>query len=467
MGDKLLEQVLIGRNAPPRQKSIDPNAEHFPFSAQSLTGGDLVLTNAHLEQRRLAAVPRGVAVAAPIHVATAFGSEIWDVEGRRYIDFAGGIAVLNVGHRHPRVMERVRAQLENYTHTAFQVMAYEPYIALSERLNALAPFSDIAKTLLVTTGAEAAENAVKIARAATGRSAIIAFSGGFHGRTMMTMAMTGKVSPYKRGFGPMPADVYHLPFPVAHYGVSVDDSLRALDLLFAADVDPNRVAAIMIEPVQGEGGVHQAPDELLSALRTRCDQHGILLIADEVQTGFARTGKMFAIEHSGVEPDLVAIAKSLAGGFPLAGVIGRARIMDAVEPGGLGGTYAGSPIACAAAHAVLDIIADEELCARALELGRKIKEKLAVFKEDRDLIPIGNIRGLGAMIAFDCLAAPDGSAASGGAAKNLVSRAREQGLIILSCGVFGEAIRLLMPLTSTPEVVDEGLELLRLALRRG
>ena len=283
---------------------------------------------ADLLTRRLVAVPRGVSTATAIFAARAENAELWDVEGNRYVDFAGGIAVLNTGHRHPKVLAAVRDQLDAYTHTAFQVVAYEPYIALAERLNALAPFDGPAKTILFTTGAEAVENAVKIARAATGRSAVIAFAGGFHGRTMLTMAMTGKVAPYKRLFGPLPAEVFHAPFPVEQYGVSVEDSLKALEFLFRADVEPERVAAIVIEPIQGEGGFQPAPPELLRALRDLCDRHGILLISDEVQAGFARTGKMFGIEHSGVQPDLITVAKSLAGGFPLSGVIGKAAIME-------------------------------------------------------------------------------------------------------------------------------------------
>ena len=272
-------------------------------------------SNAELLDRRSRAVPRGVGHATPVYAARAENAEVWDAEGKRYIDFAGGIAVLNTGHRHPKVMAAVQAQLERYTHTAFQVMAYEPYIALAERLNKLAPFKGPAKTILFTTGAEAVENAIKIARAATGRPGVIAFTGAFHGRTLLTMGLTGKVLPYKKGFGPFPSDLYHVPFPIEHHGVSVADSLKAINFLFKADIEPARVAAIVIEPVQGEGGFYVAPKELLVELRKLCDAHGILLISDEVQAGFARTGKMFGIEHSGVQPDLIAIAKSLAGGF--------------------------------------------------------------------------------------------------------------------------------------------------------
>lgn len=422
-------------------------------------------SNAELLARRQAAVPRGVSTAAPIFAARAENAELWDVEGRRYIDFAGGIAVLNTGHRHPRVLAAVREQLEAYTHTAFQVVAYEPYLALAERLNALAPVEGAARTILFTTGAEAVENAVKIARAHTGRSGVIAFTGGFHGRTMLTMAMTGKVSPYKRLFGPLPAEVYHAPFPIPHYGVGVEDSLRALDFIFRADIEPARVAAIVVEPVQGEGGFQPAPAELLRALRAICDEHGILLIADEVQTGFARTGRMFGIEHSGVKPDLVTVAKSLAGGFPLSGVIGRAAVMDAAEPGGLGGTYAGPPVACAAALAVLDVIADERLTDRADTQGEHIRRRLIAMSQRNGLVPIANIRGPGAMIGFDVVR-PGGGDPDGAEAKAVTTRALRKGLILLSCGVFGETVRLLAPLTTPETVLDEGLDILEAALER-
>ena len=421
--------------------------------------------NADLLTRRLAAVPRGVSTATAIFAARAENAELWDVEGNRYVDFAGGIAVLNTGHRHPKVLAAVRDQLDAYTHTAFQVVAYEPYIALAERLNSLAPFDGPAKTILFTTGAEAVENAVKIARAATGRSAVIAFTGGFHGRTMLTMAMTGKVAPYKRLFGPLPAEVFHAPFPVEQYGVSVEDSLKALEFLFRADVEPERVAAIVIEPIQGEGGFQPAPPELLRALRDLCDRHGILLISDEVQAGFARTGKMFGIEHSGVQPDLITVAKSLAGGFPLSGVIGKAAIMDAAEPGGLGGTYAGPPIACAAALAVLDVIAEEKLMERADAQGARMRGRLEAMSQRNDLVPIANIRGPGAMIGFDILRARGGES-DGAEAKAVTVRALSKGLILLSCGVYGETIRLLAPLTASDVILDEGLDILEAALER-
>lgn len=422
------------------------------------------MTNADLAARRARAVPRGVASATPVYAARAENAELWDEDGRRYVDFAGGIGVLNVGHRHPRVLAAVHDQLDRYTHTAFQVAAYEPYIRLAERLNALAPVEGDAKTILFTTGAEATENAVKIARAATGRPGVIAFAGGFHGRTLLSTAMTGKVSPYKKGLGPFPAEIYHLPYPSETTGVTVADTLKALAFLFAADIEPERIAAFIIEPVQGEGGFHVAPPELFEALAELRERHGILIIADEVQSGFARTGRMFAVEHSGVKPDLVTVAKSLAGGFPLSGVIGRAQIMDVIEPGGLGGTYGGSPIGCAAAHAVLDIIEEEGLVERADAIGAHIRARVTDYAGRNDLVRISGLRGLGAMIAFDVVdadAAPDGAEA-----KRVCARALAEGLIILSCGQHGQAIRFLAPLTASDAVIDEGLDALGRALAR-
>ena len=423
-------------------------------------------TNSELFERRRAAVPSGVSHATNVFAARAQNAEIWDVEGRRYIDFGGGIGVLNSGHRHPAVVEAVKAQLDKCMHTAFQVVLYESYVTLAERLNKLAPISGPAKTMLVSTGAEACENAVKIARAATGRSAIIAFSGAFHGRTMMTMALTGKVAPYKQAFGPMPAEVYHIPFPVEHYGVSVKDSLRALDFLFKSDVAPGSVAAIIIEPVQGEGGFHVAPDELLLGLRKLCDTHGILLIADEVQSGFGRTGKMFAIEYSGVKPDMIAIAKSLAGGMPLAGVIGRAEVMDAVGPGGLGGTYAGNPLACAAALAVLDVFEREKLLDRSIAIGATIHSRLTGFAARSDLLSIAAIRGRGGMLAFDLVKQSGAHDPDADAAKRVTARALQHGLILLTCGVYANTIRILVPLTASDAIINEGLDLIEHALKR-
>ncbi|MGH6910651.1 MAG: 4-aminobutyrate--2-oxoglutarate transaminase [Phenylobacterium sp.] len=421
-----------------------------------------MVNTSDLAERRTAAVPRGVGSSTGVYAARAENCELWDVDGRRYIDFVGGIGVLNVGHRHPRVVEAVRRQLDLFTHTAFQVAPYESYVALAERLNALAPFSAPAKTVLFTTGAEATENAVKIARAATGRPAVIAFTGAFHGRTLLASAMTGKLNPYKRTFGPFPSEIYHIPFPTLSNGRSVEDSLRALDFLFSADVDPRQVAAIIIEPIQGEGGFNVAPAPLLQALRELCTEHGILLIADEVQSGFARTGRMFGIEHSGVSPDLVAIAKSMGGGLPLSGVIGRADIMDAVDPGGLGGTYGGSPLGCAAGLAVLDIIAEERLVDRANEIGARIRARLAQFERRNDLAAVSGIRGYGAMIGFDVGGRDQGP--DGAVAKRVCVRALQAGLILLTCGPHGETIRILAPLTVSDAILTEGLDALETAL---
>ena len=331
-------------------------------------------------ERRAKAVSRGISAGAPVIAARAENSEIWDVEGNRYIDFGGGIAVVNTGHRHPLVMKRVYEQLEAFTHTCAMVMPYAPFIEVCEKLNAVAPISGEKKSALVTTGAEAVENAIKFARAYTGRSDVIAFNGGFHGRTLLGMTLTGKVLPYKAKFGPMAPGVWHVPFPVAHKGVTVEDSMHAIEWLFKADVEPSRVAAIIIEPVQGEGGFYVAPKELMVRLRKLCDDHGILLIADEIQSGFGRTGKFFAMEHYGVEADLMTAAKSLAGGFPLAAVVGRAKIMDAPDPGGIGGTYAGNPVACAAALGVFDAFEQEGLLEKAEKQGKTIMERMKAIK---------------------------------------------------------------------------------------
>jgi 4-aminobutyrate aminotransferase/(S)-3-amino-2-methylpropionate transaminase len=421
-------------------------------------------TNADLLARRNAAVPRALGHATNAYAQRALNAEVWDVEGTRYVDFAGGIAVLNTGHCHPRIMAAAREQMERFTHTCVQVLAYEPYIELAERLNALAPFTGPARTIFFTTGAEAVENAVKIARVATGRGGIIAFSGAFHGRTIMTSALTGKTFPYKRGFGPFPPEIYHVPFPIEHHGITVADSLRALEYLFRSDIEPGRVAAIMIEPIQGEGGFYEAPPDLLQALRKICDEHGILLVSDEVQSGFGRTGKMFGIEHSGVEPDLVTVAKSLAGGFPLSGVIGRDMIMQAAEPGGLGGTYAGNPIACAAALAVLDVIEDEKLLSRADTIGARIKQRLHTIAQRNDTMPIGAIRGPGAMIGFEIFKGRGSTEPDADATKRVTSRALQEGLILLSCGIYANVIRILVPLTVQDDILEEGLGKLERAL---
>jgi 4-aminobutyrate aminotransferase/(S)-3-amino-2-methylpropionate transaminase len=415
-----------------------------------------------LSERIAAAIPRGVSVPIPILAHHASGAEIWDAEGRRYIDFGGGIAVLNVGHRHPRVMAAVQAQLEAFTHTCFGVTPYEPYIKLAERMNQIAPIRGPKKTIFLTTGAEAVENAVKIARHATGRSAIISFTGGFHGRTLMALALTGKINPYKAGFGPFPADTFHAPYPDAYRGGSPEKSLAAIEALFKSSIEPSRVAAIIIEPVQGEGGFNVAPFDFLRDLRTLCDRHGVVFIADEIQTGFGRTGRMFGVEHAGVEPDIITIAKSMAGGFPLSGVIGRAEIMDSVGPGGLGGTFAGSPVSCAAALAVLDVFRDEHVLERAERQGVMVRARLEVIRERFPVI--GDVRGLGAMLAIELVRDRVTREPAPELASRLAKDASERGLILLTAGIYSNVIRILAPLTASPELMDEGLTILEEAL---
>ena len=420
------------------------------------------MLNSDVNKRKDTAIARGVSMMTQIFADRAENSEIWDIEGNRYIDFAAGIAVVNTGHRHPKVIEAVKAQLDRFTHTCHQVMPYENYVGLAERLNAIVPGDFEKKTIFVTTGAEAVENAVKIARAATGRSGVIAFSGGFHGRTFMGMALTGKVVPYKKGFGSMPGDVFHAPFPIPMHGVTVEDSIAALDKLFKADVDPERVAAIILEPVQGEGGFYDAPRELLVHLRKVCDEHGILLIADEVQSGFARTGKMFAMEHYGVAADLTTMAKGLGGGFPISAVTGRAEIMDGANPGGLGGTYAGNPMGIAAAHAVLDVIEEEQLCDRANALGSHLKQRLESLRAD---IPeIVDIRGLGFMTAIE-FNLPDSDVPNTDFTNAVKAHALERNLILLSCGVYGNVIRFLAPITIQDDVFAEALDIIEASIR--
>ncbi|MES2010711.1 MAG: 4-aminobutyrate--2-oxoglutarate transaminase [Pseudomonadota bacterium] len=418
------------------------------------------MKNADLVRRKDAATPRGVGVMCNFYAERAENSELWDVEGNRYIDFAAGIAVLNTGHRHPRLVQAMQAQMERFTHTAYQIVPYASYIELAEKINARAPGAFAKKTAFFTTGAEAVENAIKIARAATGRPGVIAFSGGFHGRTMMGMALTGKVVPYKVGFGPFPGDVFHAPYPYGLHGVSVQDSINALHQLFKADVDPKRVAAIIFEPVQGEGGFNVAPAEFVRALRGICDEHGILLVADEVQTGFGRTGKLFAMEHYDVTPDLTTMAKSLAGGMPLSAVCGRAEIMDAPAPGGLGGTYAGNPLAVASALAVLEVLESEKLIERGAALGQRLQDKLDGLKSR---VPeIGEVRGVGAMIAVEFRKA-DGRP-NPEFTRQVQDRALERGLLLLSCGVYGNVVRFLFPLTIPDAVMEEGLGILEAVL---
>lgn len=418
------------------------------------------MNNADLQVRKESAMARGQGNMAPVYVDRAQNAEVWDVEGKRYIDFGAGIAVVNTGHNHPKVKAAVMAQVERFTHTCVMVSPYESAVELSEKLNAAAPGPTSKKSILVTTGAEAVENCVKIARAYTGRPGVIAFNGGFHGRTNMTMGLTGKVAPYKVGFGPFPSDIFHVPYPNEYHGISIEQSLNDLKMRLTCDIEASRVAAIIIEPVQGEGGFYQAPAKFLQALREICDEHGMLLIMDEIQTGFARTGHMFAHETSGVEADLMTAAKGIAGGFPIAAVVGKADIMDAPIPGGLGGTYGGSPVGCAAALAVFDVIEEENLCERATQIGEYMVTHLHDIKEKHtDLV--GNIRNSGAMIALELVKDGDVNQPNPELTKALVAKASEKGLILLSCGIRGNVIRFLPALTAEFDILDEGMGILK------
>ena len=404
-----------------------------------------------LNARKLKATPRGVGVMCQWYAEKAENSTIWDAEGNQYTDFAGGIAVLNTGHRHPKIIAAVTEQLTKFTHTAYQVVPYESYVSLAERINARAPIAGEAKTTFFSTGAEAVENAVKIARSYTGRHGIVTFGNGFHGRSFMTMAMTGKTAPYKRDFGVMPSGVFHARYPVESKGITVDVAIESIEDIFAEDIAAHDVAAIVLEPVQGEGGFNVVPAEFLTRLRALCDQHGILIIADEVQTGFARTGKLFAMDHYETKADLITMAKSLGGGFPISGVVGRAEVMDAPNPGGLGGTYAGNPVAVASAHAVLDVIEEEGLCERANVLGAELVEVLNELKQSSTTVQ--EIRALGSMVAIELETADQ--------AKAIQNYAMQNGLLILTCGRYGNVIRFLYPLTIPAEQFRAGLNILK------
>lgn len=414
------------------------------------------MNNRETDQRRLNATPRGVGVMCDFYVAKAENATLWDEQGREYTDFTAGIAVLNTGHRHPKVMAAVSAQLACFTHTAYQVIPYENYIRLAEQLNQRVPIAGPCKTTFFSSGAEAVENAVKIARAATGGPGVIAFSGAFHGRTLMTLGLTGKVTPYKTGFGPFPASVFHARYPNALHGFSVEDALESLQTLFKCDISPQQVAAIIYEPIQGEGGFNIAPDAFVSGLRKLCDQHGIVMIADEIQTGFARSGKLFASEYyPDAQPDLMTMAKSLGGGLPISAVSGRAELMDAPEPGGLGGTYAGNPLAIAAALAVLEVIEEEQLCARAQRLGAELAEAL----NTSGCPALAEVRARGSMVAAE-FNDPVSGKPSAAMARSIQQRALEQGLILLTCGVHGNVIRFLYPLTIPDAQFKAALNLL-------
>ncbi|MER8949851.1 4-aminobutyrate--2-oxoglutarate transaminase [Mesorhizobium sp. M0809] len=424
------------------------------------------ITNSELESRRLAAVSSGVDCTFPIFIERALSAELWDVEGRRYIDFVGGMGALAVGHSHPRIVAAVRDQLDRFTHTFFGTAPYEGYIALAERLNAIAPITAPVKTLLVTTGAEAVENSVKIARCYTGRRGIIVFSGSFHGRTLLTLGMTAQVNPYKKCFGPFPGDIYRVPFPYAYRGISTQDALSALHALFETELDASDVAAIVIEPVQGEGGFLSPPPEFLKDLRLICDTHGIMLVADEVQSGFGRTGRMFAIENFHVQPDLITAAKSIAGGLPIAAVIGKGDIMDSVHPGGLGGTYAGNPLACAAALAVLDVFEKEGLLSRAEEIGARLEAGFERLRTASNHKEIGEIRRLGAMIGIEMVRDSVSREPATDITARIIKEAARDGLLLASTGRFQNVIRILVPLTTSNEILDEGVSILGRSMQR-
>jgi len=414
------------------------------------------MKNAELQTRKTQVIARGQGNVYPVYVERAKNAEIWDVEGNRYIDFGTGIAVCNTGHSHPKVIEAAKSQIDKFSHTCVMVNPYESAVELAEKLTAIAPGDSEKKAIFVTTGAEAVENCVKIARAHTGRRGVIAFNGGFHGRTNLTMALTGKITPYKHLFGPFPGDIFHAPFPIESHGISVKDSLKALQNLFKVDISTTDVAAIIVEPVQGEGGFYAAPAEFLVALRELCDEHGIVLIADEIQTGFGRTGKMFNMEYANVEPDLMTMAKGIAGGFPISAVVGKSEIMDAPLPGGLGGTYGGSPVACAAALAVLEVIEEENLIQRANEIGAIFNEKLTLLKNQHPTL-IADVRNKGAMIAIELIIDGDIEQPNSALTQALIANAAKYGLVLLACGFYGNVIRFLPALTATDDVVEEGL----------
>jgi 4-aminobutyrate aminotransferase/(S)-3-amino-2-methylpropionate transaminase len=408
-------------------------------------------------------IPRGILTAHPIFLERAEGAHVWDVEGKRYLDFVGGIGVLNVGHNNPRVVAAVKEQLGKLTHTSFQVAGYAPYVALATRLNRLVGGERPYKSLFLTTGAEAVENAIKIARAHTGRPGIVAFRGGFHGRTLLGVTLTGFAQPYRQNFGPFAPEIYHAPYPDTYRGMTTEAALDALDELFATAIAPDRVAAVLIEAVQGDGGFIPAPPGFLRALRAVTQRHGIVLIIDEIQTGFGRTGKMFGFQHADIEPDLVTVAKSLAGGFPLSGVVGRAEIMDAPTPGGLGGTYGGNAIACAAALAVLDAFEQDGLLEQGIRVGAQLREGLESLQQKYERI--GDVRGLGPMQAIELVRDRKSKAPDPEAAQRVMDAARERGLLFIKCGVQRNVVRFLAPLVTSEADVRDALGILDEALQ--
>src|SRR3954447_19115582 len=405
-------------------------------------------------------VPRGIST-TDLVVTRAWGARIWDADGREYIDFAGGIACQNLGHGDAGIVRAIHEQVDRYLHQCFMVGLYEPYIAVAEKLDELWPGGAATKTLLLNSGAEAIENAVKIARAATGRAGVVVFDRAFHGRTNLTMAMTSKLV-YKQGFGPLATDIHRAPAPYPYRGVTVADALHGLELLFKQDVDPAAVACLVLEPVQGEGGFIPMPIEFVRALRELCDRHGILYVDDEVQAGCGRTGTVWAIEHYGVAPDLLVSGKSLGGGLPLAGVTGPSEIVDAVSAGGLGGTFGGNPLSCAAALAVLNEVADESFRRRAEELGERMRSALETIAGRVNTV--GEVRGLGPMLALELVEDRESKTPAAALASATTAAARERGLLLLSCGLYGNVIRILVPLVVSDDDLGRGLELLEEAL---
>ena len=421
-------------------------------------------SNADWQARKSDAVARGQGNIAPAYIDHAKGSELWDVEGKRYIDFGTGIAVVSAGHCHPKITAAVTEQVNKFSHTCVMVTPYDSSVQLAEKLNEMMPGPSKKKSIFVTTGAEAIENAVKIARAHTGRRGVIAFNGGFHGRTMLAMGLTGKITPYKNLFGPFPAEIYHAPFPIDYHGISVEDSLKAVDNLFKCDLAPEDCAAIIVEPVQGEGGFYPAPVEFLQALRAICDEHGIVLVADEIQTGFARTGKLFCNEYAGIEADLITVAKGMANGYPIAAVTGKAEIMDAPLPGGLGGTYAGSPLGCAAGLAMIEVIEEEKLADGAQRIGKHFRTRLDALQAKYPQ-KIGHLRtDHGAMMAMELVNDGDADKPDADLTKALVGKAYENGLALLSCGARGNVIRFLPALNISEALIDEGMDILEACL---
>lgn len=416
-------------------------------------------TNESLKARREEACPVGLPSKSGIYAARAKGAELWDVEGKRYIDFIGGIGVLNVGHAHPKVVEAIKKQTDEFIHTAFGIAQYESYIAVAEKLNRITPGDTPKKTALFNSGAEAVENAIKFARQITGRPGVIAFEGAFHGRTLLATTLTGKSKPYKVGFGPYVPAVFHGRYPDAYRGVSVADALASVEHIFKSAINANEVAAMIVEPVQGEGGFNPAPKAFLEGLRKKCDEHGILLVADEIQSGMGRTGKYFAFEHAGVEPDLICIAKSVAAGLPLSALTGKAELMDKVVPGSMGSTYGGNPVACAAALAVFEIFEEEGLLQRAVEIGAQTEKRWKELQAGAGKGVIGDVRCVGGMMALEFVKDGDPSQPNGDVAAAILVEARKRGLIMTTAGAYAQCLRSLVPLVISDELLNEGLDI--------